>query len=95
VCFELEAATGAAAAGAHTVEHAGAESAAAVAGVETAPATPAAGGTCEQARALAHRIVGPGRYMHRHVIGCRQAQETKVQNVVDDVEGNICQAPPP
>ena len=31
-------------------------------------------------------------YMARHVIGCHLTQATKVQNALDDVASDICQA---
>jgi len=30
-----------------------------------------------------HRVVGPGRYIARHVIGCHSSQETRVQSALD------------
>jgi hypothetical protein len=49
-------------------------------------------------RARAHRSPGMARYglediaTARHVIDCFVAREQGVQNTVDDLEGNICEA---
>ena len=39
-------------------------------------------------------LVGPGRFRSRHVFGCYLAQETRVQDALDDVASNVCRTLP-